>query len=314
MEVDILTIDAEDHIQKKEIRQQGKPERINNDTLNLNQSEVNILTIDEENHIPLKEIQRQKKTDQIEKIRENLKRKRRAISEKGRRHISRLLNLIEGKKALPKFKGRVNNENINIRFDTKGEFNIITKPAVEKIESSNQKLERLRESDNIPAYLKREKKIKFRATKVVLNIFDGEISVEAMILDARETCLMIGRKITKEIGRRLRKNEDHRLIKWETYLNEETKTKLAEEEARRAQVSSAGTVREIHKKAESSEKSEKVRGVKSVVKENDTRVKAKCVARKSTKNAISLKKYAKHTASVLNESVERDDKNRHFRD
>lgn len=132
----------------------------------------------------------------------NLKRKKGSISEKRRRHISRLLNLIEGEKALPSFLGRVNKREIKIRFDHRGEFNIITKLAMNKIETNEKKLERLRESENIPVYLKRERKVRFKATKVELTIFDSEITVEAMILDAREMCLMLGRKTCKEIGRR----------------------------------------------------------------------------------------------------------------
>lgn len=75
----------------------------------------------------------------------NLRRKKRRgkISEKGMRHISRITNLIYGKKQIPFTMGLVQGQMMKILMDTRGEFNVITKKAVQLIENNNKKLDRI---------------------------------------------------------------------------------------------------------------------------------------------------------------------------
>ncbi|CAL1671828.1 unnamed protein product [Lasius platythorax] len=84
-----------------------------------------------------------------------IKKKKSLISEKGMRHVSRLIKLISGKQPLQSLIGVVEGLEMKILFDFRGKFNVITKTAVELIESKVRKLKRIKNSESIPKYLKR---------------------------------------------------------------------------------------------------------------------------------------------------------------
>lgn len=69
-----------------------------------------------------------------EKSKPILKNKRSRISEKGMRHIKRLMDVISGRKGLPFLMGTVESLQTKIIMDTRREFNVITRAAVNKIE------------------------------------------------------------------------------------------------------------------------------------------------------------------------------------
>lgn len=122
----------------------------------------------------------------------NLKRKRSGlISEKGMRHISRISNLITDKK-LSTTEGFVNGYPMEIILDFRGEFNVITKAALKIIERESEKLQRLVHSNSIPSYLKREKKMKFKAVELEIEAYFETIKEEAMIFPNDVPCVIVG--------------------------------------------------------------------------------------------------------------------------
>lgn len=107
------------------------------------QEKVQILTDDEQMSNPEAVDAAEKHDDPMTSRDEsgrNLKKKRRSmISEKGMRHISRLINMISEDNPALFLMGQAEGQKINIRFDRRGEFNVITSSAVEKIESNVKK-------------------------------------------------------------------------------------------------------------------------------------------------------------------------------
>lgn len=67
--------------------------------------------------------------------------------------------------------GLVNGHPMEIIFDFRGEFNVITKATLKIIEEGSGKLQRLFHSKNIPSYLRREKKIKFKAVELEIEAY-----------------------------------------------------------------------------------------------------------------------------------------------
>ncbi|KMQ89852.1 s68306 pol retrotransposon woot [Lasius niger] len=164
-----------------------------------------------------------------------LKKKRSIISEKGMRHITRLVKLISGKTTLPYIMGLVEEQRMKILLDTRGEFNVITKAAINLIEKNNRVLERIKNSENIPAYLKREKRAKIRAVEVSVETLKNKTTVEAMILEAKEPCLMIGRHTRREMEKSLKSSlvVAYELTRWSEHLSEDTRRRLEREEKRK---------------------------------------------------------------------------------
>lgn len=65
-------------------------------------------------------------------------------------------------------------------------------------------------------------------------LFEKTIEVEAMILDGKEKCLVLGRKSRKKLGRKLRETPEEKgyeLSRWSEHLSNETLQRLLEEEA-----------------------------------------------------------------------------------
>lgn len=126
--------------------------------------------------------------------------KSQTISEKGMRHVSRLIDLITGRKKLPFMRGNVEGQQMKIILDTRGEFSIISKAAVKDIElQRTTKLERINDSKSIPMYLRRERKKFFHVVRVQISLMGHTQSIEAMILKADESCVLIGRLTRREI-------------------------------------------------------------------------------------------------------------------
>ncbi|KMQ85411.1 hypothetical protein RF55_16066, partial [Lasius niger] len=92
----------------------------------------------------------------------------------------------------------------NTVFDHRGEFNVITEAAIKQIENKRGKLERLKDSASIPAYLKKEKKIK------------------------EKICVLFGRNACKEMGRKLSKlpEGNYELTRWDIYLTEQDRKEM----------------------------------------------------------------------------------------
>ncbi|KMQ83166.1 retrotransposable element tf2 protein type 3 [Lasius niger] len=160
---------------------------------------------------------------------QRLRRKKLLVSEKGMRHISRLMRLISGKQPLDNVVGLVENQQMKILFDHRGEFNVVTEAAIRQIESKVGRLERLRNSASIPAYLKKEKKIKVRAVKLNIIIANRELNIEAMILNKEEEiCVLFGRHACKEMGRKLSKlpKGNDELTRWDIHLTEQDRKKM----------------------------------------------------------------------------------------
>ncbi|KMQ93588.1 hypothetical protein RF55_6308 [Lasius niger] len=160
---------------------------------------------------------------------QRLRRKRSLVSEKGMRHISRLMRLISGKQPLDNVVGLVENQQMKILFDHRGEFNVMTEAAIKQIESKIGKLERLKNSASIPTYLKKEKKIKVRAVRLNIIIANREINIEAMILNKEEKiCVLFARHACKEMGRKLSKlpKGNSELTRWDIHLTEQDRKKM----------------------------------------------------------------------------------------
>ncbi|KMQ86653.1 hypothetical protein RF55_14311 [Lasius niger] len=160
-----------------------------------------------------------------------LPKRRPRISEKGMRHVTRLMDLISGRKGISFLWGVVEQIPMKVLMDTRGEFNVVTSAAVEKIEEKVQKLVRVRNSENIPAYLKREKYVKFETVVLETELFREKIKAAAMILDNNKQCLILGRKSRKKLGRKLRKwkEENFQLTRSNKHIDLETFRRMSEE-------------------------------------------------------------------------------------
>jgi len=108
---------------------------------------------------------------------------------------------------------------MEIIFDFRGEFNVITKAALKIIEREDGRLQRLNESQSIPSYLKKERKTKFKAVNLELEAYFVRIEEEAMILPNEVPCVLIGRHACKRLDHinrvRQRKDETYVLSRWD---------------------------------------------------------------------------------------------------
>ncbi|KMQ84185.1 hypothetical protein RF55_18237 [Lasius niger] len=186
-----------------------------------------------------------------------LKNRRSRISEKGMRHVKRLMNLISGRKGLPFLMGTVERLQTKIIMDTRGKFNVITRATVDQIEEKVRKLTCTKNSNNIPAYLKREKQITFKTVMVETQLFGRQISVEAMILDSEEKCLVLGRKSRKKLGKKIGESLDdgYQLKRSTEHLSLETLERLRKEEydkRKSAAILSTSKRQKVHKSANNS--------------------------------------------------------------
>ncbi|KMQ89606.1 retrotransposon ty3-gypsy subclass, partial [Lasius niger] len=163
----------------------------------------------------------------------NLKKKRKSlISEKGMRHVSRLIGLISGRQKLQCVFGTVEGREMKILLDFRGKFNVITEKAISLIESKKDKLKRIKDSENIPEYLKRERRVKIRAVRIEIVVRQRKITIEAMILSSDEICALLGRQACRELGGKLKEKpeESLELKRWDEHLSEATRKRLLEEE------------------------------------------------------------------------------------
>ncbi|CAL1682483.1 unnamed protein product [Lasius platythorax] len=186
-----------------------------------------------------------------------LKNRRSRISEKGMRHVKRLMNLISGRKGLPFLMGTVERLQTKIIMDTRGKFNVITRATVDQIEEKVRKLTCTKNSNNIPAYLKREKQITFKTVMVETQLFGRQISVEAMILDSEKKCLVLGRKSRKKLGKKIGESLDdgYQLKRSTEHLSLETLERLRKEEydkRKSAAILSTSKRQKVHKSANNS--------------------------------------------------------------
>jgi len=104
-------------------------------------------------------------------VERNLKRKRSGqISEKGMRHIIRISRFISEKEKEITIDGLVNNIPLKLLPDFRGEFNVITRKALELIENKKEKLRRIYNTRSIPSYLRNERKIRFKAVGITIEV------------------------------------------------------------------------------------------------------------------------------------------------
>ncbi|XP_036144981.1 uncharacterized protein LOC118646382 [Monomorium pharaonis] len=136
------------------------------------------------------------------------RRRRQFISEKGMRYISRIRKLLSGDIKAHHVMGQVNEIRVNIIMDTRGEFNVITTKAVEKIEELSEQLPRTTQSSEIPAYLKRERYAKIEAVKINVQVFGRTIKIEAMELEGDEACLILARNARRQLANQIRESRN----------------------------------------------------------------------------------------------------------
>lgn len=131
------------------------------------------------------------------------------------RHISRITRLISEKER-PKINtvnGIINGHPMEILFDIRGEFNIITKAALKLIEMSEGSLRRLYESKSIPSYLRKEKKVKFKVVRLKIEAYFQTIEEEAMILPEDTPYVLIGCQAKKlDYANKLRVQKDNKYV------------------------------------------------------------------------------------------------------
>ncbi|CAL1672607.1 unnamed protein product [Lasius platythorax] len=142
------------------------------------------------------------------------------------------MKLISGKRALHNVVETVEGHQTKILFDYRGKFNVVTEATIDLIESKGRKLERIKESKNIPAYLKIKKKVKIRAVNLNIVIAQRKIIVEAMILEGSKLCVLLGRHSCREMGEKLQKipKGDYELTIWDKHLTKQMRRKMLREE------------------------------------------------------------------------------------
>lgn len=145
------------------------------------------------------------------------------------RHISRITKLIYEKEQINIVDGIINGHPMKILFDIRGEFNVITKTALKLIEMSDGSLQRLYKSKSIPSYLKKEKKVKFKAVRLKIEAYFQTIKEEAMILPENTSCVLIGRQACKKLDyankRRVQKDK-YVLTRWGKERSEKIMQKM----------------------------------------------------------------------------------------
>ncbi|XP_036147359.1 myb-like protein P [Monomorium pharaonis] len=201
-------------IDKKEERRTSEKRAYDNSRItgkHINAARINMLEINYVNKSTRGPVNKKsfEESDQEDEIipetQQNVRRKRRRfISKKGMRHISRIKRLLSGDIKAHHVMGKVENSRLNIIMDTRGEFNVITKKAVDMIEENANKLKRNANLSEIPAYLKREKYTRIEAVKIKVQVFGRTINIEAMELEGEEPCLILARNARRQLANQIR--------------------------------------------------------------------------------------------------------------
>jgi len=148
----------------------------------------------------------------------NLKRKRSGqISEKGMRHIIRISRFISNKEKEITIDGLVNNIPLKLLPDFRGEFNVITRKALEIIEKENGKLRRIYNTKSIPSYLRNERKVKFKAVGLNIEVRFEKTYEEAVVIQHDKPYIIVGRHVCKKLGLKSKaqeKSDNFELTKW----------------------------------------------------------------------------------------------------
>ena len=214
-----------DNIQKKHLEENLKRKNVEENKM---KKTGDILTVENDDEDQITKSPTLRKTpevrDEANSPKKRIPRRRSAaISEKGMRHINRIVKLISGSSPLPSVTGLVENQMLRVLLDNRGEFNVISRAALDIIEERTGKLKRHTESKNIPAYLRQEKNVKFKAVSFNLSIAKRSTKIEAMILDGPEQRILLGRHACKAFGKNIRNSvtDPYELTRWSEHINKE---------------------------------------------------------------------------------------------
>jgi len=82
--------------------------------------------------------------------------------------------------------------------DFRGEFNVITKKALELIEDKKGKLRRIYNTKSIPSYLRNERKIRFKAVGITIEVKFEKTYEEAVVIQHDKPYIIVGRHVCKK--------------------------------------------------------------------------------------------------------------------
>lgn len=102
--------------------------------------------------------------------------------------------------------GKLESHPVKLLFDKKGDFDVITSAAVEKLEAGKIKVEYINDPENIPAYLKQQRNVKIQAINCRVGVRDKNVDVQPMILHGREPCVLLSRYSIEKFYRQLMKH------------------------------------------------------------------------------------------------------------
>jgi len=160
----------------------------------------------------------------------SLKRKRSGqISEKGMQHIIRISRFISEKEKEITIDGLVNDIPLNLLPDFRGEFNVITRKALELIENKNGSLRRIYDTKSIPSYLRNERKIRFKVVGINIEVKFEKTYEEAVVIQHNKPYIIVGRHVCKKRGLKIIAqdiSDDFQLTKWNKKRSATEMTKL----------------------------------------------------------------------------------------
>lgn len=96
--------------------------------------------------------------------------------------------------------GLINEIPIELLSDFRGEFNVITRKALKLVEEKSGKLRRIYNTKSISSYLRNERKIKFKAVGVIIEVNFEKTYEEAVIIQHDEPYVIVGRHVCKKLG------------------------------------------------------------------------------------------------------------------
>lgn len=135
------------------------------------------------------------------------------ITEKELRHIKRIFNVIGEDTPLFSVDGKLENCPMRLIFDKRGDFDVITSAAVQRLEDGNVKVEYIDDPENIPAYLKQQRNVKIQAINCRVGVRDKYVNIQPMILHGKEPSVLMSRHAIEELYEQMMKHSGFRYAK-----------------------------------------------------------------------------------------------------
>ncbi|KMQ90342.1 s68306 pol retrotransposon woot [Lasius niger] len=125
---------------------------------------------------------------------------RKPVTEKGIRHIRRIYQILTAKEGdVFSAKGSLMNLRTKIIFDRRGEFDVVTTTAVDKLKEADITPDYVTDLKRIPVYLQQQRRIRVLGINALVGIRSNYINAQLMMLQGNEACVLLGRHSTEKL-------------------------------------------------------------------------------------------------------------------